>query len=221
MRKVQISVGEYYHLYNRGMQKQPIFSNDSDRARLLFLLLYLQSTTTVSNVGYHAQHFIKHSVFDKVSMRLYEDILNNRQVELVAFCFMPNHFHLVVYEKVAGGIARYMQRVQNGYTKYFNTKYKKAGHLFQGPYQAVHVADDRQLLHLSAYLHRNPKELAGWEKREHEYPWSSYQDYIKSNRWNDLLKTDVVLGQFKTIREYSEFVDTSPAKDNIYQTLGV
>src|SRR3989344_9566821 len=89
---------------------------------------------------------------------------------------MPNHFHLIVRGLEIGGIARYMQRVLCAYTKYFNTKYEKTGHLSQGPYKAVHIEDDRQLLYLSSYIHKNPKELNGWKNREQFYPWSSYRN---------------------------------------------
>jgi len=109
----------------------------------------------------------------------------------------------------------YMHRVLNSYTKYFNAKYKRSGHLFQGPYQAVHVEDNEQLLHLSAYIHKNPKELE--EINEHKdllnYFWSSYQDYGVENRWPEFLKPDIVLGQFKNNEEYIDFVKTSPAKE--------
>ena len=105
-----------------------------------------------------------------------------------------------------------MQKILNAYTKYINVKYKKSGHLFQGPYKAVHIKDNRQLLHLSAYIHKNHNELREWRNKEDLYPWSSYQDYIKENRWADLLVTDIITGQFKNKKEYYQFVKTSTAK---------
>ena len=138
--------------------------------------------------------------------------MKKRTVELVAFCIMPNHFHLIIKELEEGGIATYMQRVLTAYSKYYNTKYEKSGHVFQGPYQAVHVGDNRQLLHLSAYIHRNPREISKWFNKEDQYQWSSYRDYIGENRWGDLLLLDIVLGQFKNKKKYHEFVKTSPAK---------
>jgi putative transposase len=125
---------------------------------------------------------------------------------------MPNHFHLILREVEEGGIARYMQRVLNGYTKYYNAKYETSGHLFQGPYKAVHVADNDQLLYLSAYIHRNPRELHDWKNREHQYRWSSYQDYVAENRWEGLLSTSLVVEQFDSKEAYRKFVETSSAK---------
>ena len=141
-----------------------------------------------------------------------QDVVEKRTVELVAFCIMPNHFHLIVKELEEGGIATYMQRVLNAYSKYYNTKYEKSGHVFQGPYRFVHVGDDRQLRHLSAYIHKNPREISRWMNKEDKYPWSSYQDIVNENRWGKLLVSDVLLGEFKDKEHYHEFVKTSPAK---------
>ena len=148
-----------------------------------------------------------------MSLKLINEITNTRYVELVGFALMPNHFHLIVQEKKEGGIARYMHRTLLSYTKYFNTKYQATGHLFQGPYKAVYVENNDQLLYLSAYIHRNPRELSGWKNKEHEYFWSSYGDYVGENRWPELLKTDIVLDQFKNRNEYKNFIETSSAKD--------
>lgn len=212
MRNVKIAPGEYYHLYNRGVQKQEIFFDERDYVRFLFLILYFQSLHSVTNVGLHTSNFIKHSVFN-ISKKQREKIISERRVALASFCLMPNHFHLLVYEKDPGGIARYMQRILNAYTKYINTRYKKSGHLFQGPYQAVHVGSNEQLLHLSSYIHRNPRELTHWKNREERYPWSSYQDYISDNRWEELLENGIVLEQFSDKNACAEFFRTSTAKE--------
>lgn len=127
---------------------------------------------------------------------------------------MPNHFHLLVREKTddGSGVPRYLQRIQTGYAKYFNTKYKKRGHLFQGAFRAIPVESDEQLLYLSAYIHRNPRELKNWKDKEERYPWSSYQDLTKNNRWGELLKPAVILNQFPSADKYYDFLKTSTAK---------
>lgn len=125
---------------------------------------------------------------------------------------MPNHFHLLIKEVDEGGISAYMQRVLNAYSKYYNTKYEKSGHIFQGPYKAVHIENNDQLLHVSCYIHRNPREITKWFRREAQYQWSSYSDLIGENRWGKLLIPDILLGQFKNKGEYHEFVKSSPAK---------
>jgi putative transposase len=151
-------------------------------------------------------------VLDNLKKDKIKKIVNTRYVELVVFALMQNHFHLIVHEFQEGGISQYMQRALNSYTKYFNTKYGKSGHLFQGPYQIIHIKNNEQLLHLSAYAHRNPREIAQWNNKEHLFPWSSYQDYIKENRWGELLKHQIITEQFSSPEDYRNFVETSGTK---------
>jgi putative transposase len=215
MRKITITPGEYYHLYNRGNDKQNIFREDIDRVRFLFLILALQSPSAhFPQIGRNVSNFykefvksVKHRVFDIADLK-------DRHVSLSCFALMPNHFHLLVYEKSNNGISYYMQRVLNAYTKYFNTKYEKSGHLFQGPYQIVHVNTNEQLLHLSAYIHLNPRDLKNYHNKEHVFPWSSYQDYGSNNRWGHFLETEIIRSQFKSKEEYYAFVKSSGAKNH-------
>lgn len=221
IRKTIIVPGEYYHLCNRSNDKQDIFINERDWVRFLFLVLYFQSAENFYNLSRSVTDYVKHRVFN-ISVDKLNGIIKTRNVELVIFSLMPNHFHLLVQEIQKGGIARYMQRIQNAYAKYFNEKYKKTGHLFQGPYRAVRVENNGQLLHLSAYIHRNCRELRKWKNHESTYPWSSFQDYCGENRWEKLLGRDIILGQFPSPKEYKNFVDTNPAKlqpDEIDQNL--
>jgi putative transposase len=217
-RPISFAPEEYYHLYGRGGQKRTIFYDDQDHHRFLFLILFLQSdfiNSKEDNLSRRASQFVRHLVRHPMSNITPEEvskIVKKRSVELTSFCFMPNHFHLIIKELAEGGISRYMQRVLNAYTKYFNAKYKTSGHLFQGPFQAVHVASNDQLLHLSAYIHRNPRGLKGWRDKEADYQWSSYQDYIGHNRWGELLTQEIVLDQFTTQQEYDKFLRSSSAK---------
>ena len=83
------------------------------------------------------------------------------------------------------------------------------------------MESNRQLLYLSAYIHRNPREIKGWTNKEHEYTWSSYQDYIEENRWGELLKQDILKDQFSNPKEYRQFVETSQAKESLDETLAI
>lgn len=210
MRNIKIAPGEYYHIFNRGVNKQLIFHDDTDRARFLFLILYFQSPIILQNISRPVKSYVKHRVFNIDEEK--QKIIRSRFVELVAFCLMPNHFHLIIKENDENGIARYMQRVLNGYTKYYNTKYGKSGHLFQGPYKVIHVKNNEQLLYLSSYIHRNPREIKKYFNRENKYQWSSYQDFVNKNRFEKLLVFDIICEQFNEKKEYNKFVKTSTAK---------
>lgn len=210
MRKTALEIGEHYHIYNRGNNKQTIFTGKDDRARFLFLLLYLQSPHYFTNIKRIVKSFSEQRGFlvDEKDLR---NIYSRLYIALECFALMDNHFHLLVYQKSSDGISQYMQRVLNAYTKYYNTKYKKSGHLFEGPFKVVHIQTNAQLLHLSAYIHRNPRELKAWKEKELIYPWSSYQDYCGANRWGALLNTKTILRQL-TNSEYKHFVETSATK---------
>lgn len=208
-----IAPGEYYHVFNRGAHKQGIFRERADWIKFLFNTLYFQSPTLFPNVHRIVRTYDPKLGFD-VSEVTFENVTQARMVELVGFCLMSNHYHLILRELVEGGIARYMQRISDSYSKYFNKKYELPGHVFQGRYKAVHVKDNRQLMYLSAYIHRNPRELRVWKDKEAEYPWSSLQDYVTENRWGGLLAQEIITDQFEgsTRSNYADFVRTSTAK---------
>ncbi len=218
MRLEEISLGEHYHIYNRSHDKQEIFLDSRDYARFLFLILYFQSPVEFFNLSRPVSQYVRRSAFN-IDQQKVAEVLKTRTVELVSFAIMPNHFHLLVCEKRENGISKYMHRVQTAYAKYFNTKYKKVGHLWSGAYKVVSVDSNEQLLHLSAYIHRNPRGLKEWKNKEENYSWSSYQDYTKGNRWGLLIEQDIILEQFNSVAEYDDFLRTSSAKkvDEMHQ----
>lgn len=213
------AVGESYHIYNRGNDRRNIFLEERDYVRFLLSLLLLQSTRAPDKLDRLVTLFIRRGVLP-FSEEETARMMREPHVHVVAFALMPNHFHLLLVERKDGGISKYMQRLLISYTKYFNTKRERSGHLLQGAYQSVHIEDDAQLLHCSAYIHRNPRDLPQWRAREHLYPWSSYQDYILGNRWSALLQHEIVWSQFsKHGRRYQHYVERSGAKDRVMDPI--
>lgn len=212
MRKTIFTSGEFYHLCGRGNEKQILFLDMRDYARFLFLILYFQSPVIIYNIGRSVSYFIKYKKFN-LAGKTKNNILKKRSVELVSFSIMPNHFHLIVRELQECGISQYMQRVLMAYAKYFNEKYKKSGHAFQGPFRAIHIEDNEQLLYTSAYIHRNSTEIKKWKYKEHLYPWSSYHDYFVENRWDEFLKAEIILEQCGGSEGCKKLVDDSGAKE--------
>lgn len=211
--KRSVALGEYYHVYNRGAHKQGIFREQADWARFLFGLIYFQSPTPFKNISRRARTFDPQSGYE-VRESEFRHVYDARSVELVAFCLMENHFHLIVREIREGGVSRYLQRVQESYAKYFNEKYQCPGHVFEGPFKAKLVPDNEYLMHLSAYIHRNPRDMPKWKRSYDAYPWSSCTDYVRENRWGGLLAQEIILDQFAGTKEsnYADFVRSSPAK---------
>lgn len=211
MRSVPILKGGYYHIYNRGIKKQIIFHDRPDYVRFMFLMLFFQSPVSIPQCNRYIKNYLLTNDY-KISEALLSEILQDRVVELMNFCIMPNHFHATVHSLKDGSVGEYMHKVCNSYAKYYNLKYKNTGHVFQGSYKVKQYFDENDLVYLSAYIHRNPQELEKWKNRAIEYPWSSYQDYLQS-RWADLLIPDEILNRFQSNDEYYNYVEKSGAKE--------
>ncbi|MCX6713935.1 MAG: transposase [Candidatus Vogelbacteria bacterium] len=212
-RPIPFAVGEYFHLVNRGNLKCAIFKDDADRARFLFYLLYFQSPESFDQIGRYTKKFLKTGDFGFNEKEIRE-IISKRLVKVIAFSLMPNHFHILVQSSVDDGVSIYMQKVLNGYTKYFNAKYQQSGHLFQGPFRAVHIKDNEQLLYTSAYIHLNPKDVQHRVLDILEYRWSSFSDFVGQNRWEQLLDPSIILEQIaENNDDYKNWVETSGAKE--------
>lgn len=217
MRTHRFAPFEHYHIFNRGIDERLIFNEVRDRARFLFLILYHQAPKIFFRpLGRTVAAFMRSGRFSQTKKSI-DRIVVGRSVALINFCLMDNHFHLTIQELKEHGASRYLQRVLDAYTKYFNKKYRRHGHLFEGPFKSVPVESNTQLLHLSAYIHKNPTDIRGWRGRELEFPWSSGVDYSMSNRFPGLLKPDSVLGQFgadapRQQVSYKKFIVESTAK---------
>lgn len=135
---------EYYHVYNRGVEKRIIFLDDNDYTVFLGLLKKYLSGKNDNNINRHK--------FNNLG----------KEVRLLAYCLMPNHFHLLLYQTTEDAITKLMRRVITGYAMYFNNRYQRIGGLFQGRYKASRINADAYLQHISRYIHLNPDDYLGW-----------------------------------------------------------
>jgi REP element-mobilizing transposase RayT len=174
--------------------------------------MYFQSPVILTQTNRYVRNYLDTGAFG-VKEKYVKDIGEDRFVEVLNFCIMPNHFHLSVRSVTDDGISKYMHRVSSAYAAYFNKKYGRSGHVFQGAYKAKFISSDQQLTYLSAYIHRNPHELTEWKNMSHEYPWSSYQD-CKVNRWGTLLSVEGIMQSFGSYQEYQDYVENSGAKED-------
>lgn len=170
----------YYHVYARGNSRQEIFLEDDDY--LYFLNLFRR---------YLSDEEVKNSAgipYEKLDDRL----------EALCYCLMPNHFHLLLYQQEEGTMQRLMRGVMTGYSRYFNTKYKRSGSLFESRYKASLISDQKYLEHITRYIHLNPKN---WKN----YQYSSIGRYL-SGQGTDWLKPERILSLFDSPRQYGAFV---------------
>jgi len=213
MEREKQAEGEYYHICGRGNKKQTLFWSDRDYLRFIFNILHLQSDKCFYNTSRYVDHYGDSGSF-RVSDSTITEIVADRNIELVAFCLMPNHYHLIVKNVAENGVSKYMHRVLIGFANYFNAKYDVSGHVFDGSYNLIHISSDEQLQYLFSYVHKNPIELPKWRDNYWEYSWSSCKDFGDANRWGGLLNDEIITDQFSDFSAYKKFLQESSAKDD-------
>lgn len=201
-RKTVLATNEVYHVYNRGVEKRDIFSNKRDYLRIFDLINYYR----------FADCPIKYSYFKDLSLEEKHTILKNLEdrsrklVDIYAFCLMPNHFHFLLKQLSDNGVSKFMAKITNGYSHYFNIRYERVGHLFQGNFGAKRIEDNEQLLHVHRYIHLNPVSSYLIDFKELEkYIYSSYQDYLGLRR--GFCNSNEILSLFKSIDMYKKFIE--------------
>lgn len=197
MRKFHFQTDNFYHIYNRGVDKRLVFNDKDDYFNFLIRL----------------RDFNNDSVFEKRILALKEpsSLIAKElgslphQVDIIAYCLNSNHYHLLVKQLSGKGIEKFMHKIGTGYTNYFNKKYQRSGSLFQGKFKAVHIETDEQLLYTSCYINGNAEihkisQAAKW-------PWASYPDYI-GRREGTLINKAIILKDFKNTEEYKKLTET-------------
>ncbi|MEK7574730.1 MAG: transposase [Patescibacteria group bacterium] len=195
MKNPSFAVGEYYHIYNRGVDKRSVFSDADDVDRFLLSLDEFNQEESIGSIYEHL--FIKG---DRETVQLGNPI--PKLVDIISFCLNGNHFHLLLKQNKDGGISKFMQKVGIGYTNYFNEKNKRSGALFQGKFKAKHIDSNEYLLRVGVYINLN--NMLGYKKEE-----------LSVSSWNQLLGEekgfcvgyDVVVGQFKNRKSLEVFAE--------------
>lgn len=201
LRKTILATGQIYHIYNRGVEKRPIFLNKKGYNRLIDLTNYYQ----------FANCPVKFSQFKALSRDAKKDLLDklasqsDKLVEILAFCLMPNHIHFLCKQLKNNGISKFMSKICSGYSHYFNILHQRVGPLFQGNFKAVRIETDEQLVHTSRYIHLNPVSSYLIEFNHLEsYDFSSYPEY--TGKKAGFCNIEEILAYFKTIQDYKNFV---------------
>lgn len=218
-RNLVFSENEYYHLYNRGVEKRKIFLDRGDYERFVFLLLTANSDTSVHLSNYRG-------------LSLLEIPRGQKIVNIGAWCLMPNHFHLLIKEIQKNGISLFMRKLLTGYSMYFNVKYQRKGTLFENSFKAKHLDTDQYLKYQYAYIHLNPIGVidSGWKNKKIKnrkkarefislYKYSSFQDYTKSIRdEKEIITPESFPKYFQTLTDFedmiNEWIDIDVIKDN-------
>ena len=181
IRKISFTEGEFYHIYNRGNDKRLIFHDKQDHDYFVSLLFIANSKEAFNIV--RLMRNANSSIF---SVPVEQDL-----VSIGAYVLMPNHFHILIAQKIEGGISKFMQKVCTGYVMYYNKKYKHSGSLFEGKFKSKHLDTDKYLKYIFSYIHLNPIKLINkfWKedgikdkdkslKFLNDYKYSSFIDYF-------------------------------------------
>ena len=193
---------QYYHIYNRGVGKQDIFLDDEDRK---FFLLRLKESLFPETQKTAVWKLPDGRLLGSAHTPYVRKMLPANSFSLLCYCLMPNHFHFLIKQAGLTPISKLISKVCTSYSKYFNKKYTRAGHVFQDKFKSVLVVDDSQLLWLSAYVHNNPR-VAGLVKDLKDYQWSSYLDYVGA-RQGTLCEKGFIFKQFTNVITYNKFVE--------------
>jgi len=177
-RKDPLATGEIYHIYNKSIAGFIIFNYAVEFLRMRNMFLYYQSkNTNISFAQFIEGNKITNGNFCKFFYRLSQN--RNKIVQIIAYCIMPTHLHIILKQLEENGISVFMGNVLNSYSRYFNIKRKRKGPLWQGRFQNKRIKTDEQLLHLTRYIHLNPvtdylvNDPLLWS-------WSSYKEYVSN-----------------------------------------
>jgi REP element-mobilizing transposase RayT len=205
MRKDKLAEGEYYHIFNRGVDKRTIFEDEKDFRRFCVSMDLLNDRRDgVMDRWRDFRKCVPKAQLSEFKEKCLE--LQERIVNIVAFCLNPNHFHMLVRQRGERGIEKFMHRLGTSYTKYFNERYDRSGSLFQGRFKSTHIGSNSLLFYLSAYVNCN-SEIHGIAKAK-SYRWCSYGDYLGiSNNHKDILNKDLLREHFKKVGELEKFSD--------------
>ena len=200
-RKTQFIENGYYHIYNRGVDKRPIFLRFGH---------YLRFQNTIRSI-LHTGSATPRLVYN-------QSLALKNKVIVLAYCLMPNHYHFLIKQTAQGGISEFMQKLDTSYTKYINLNLHRTGHLFEYAFRAKMIETDPVFLHINRYIHMNPV-LAKLVDHPEEWRWSSYQEYINPDNTKPICNSEEILGRFPSLIKYREFVESTDALQTLrYQT---
>jgi putative transposase len=196
----QLSTGEIYHIYNRTIGKENVFTSTRNASKFIEITNY-----------YRYNQSFRLSKFLSLPYQAQQEILMSRKnkkpiVELFAFAFMPNHFHFLIRQLENKGISHFASNIQNSFAKYYNLKTDRVGGLFQCSFKAKRIQTTEEFIHVSRYIHLNPV-TSGFISFEQlrDHPWTSFSWYIDQNK-NIFISRDYILNHFKRIERFERFV---------------
>lgn len=201
----KITIGEFYHVYNRGVERRVVFPTKEYYRRFIDALSLFNTTLPITIRDFHT------------GIRSLNK--GERLVDVGAFILLPTHFHLLLRPKIDNGLSLFMQKIGAGYTGYFNLKNNRNGVLFQGKYKVKHLNRDNYARYLLAYIPLNALDNSQPNWREDgikdikmakeiltAYPWSSFSSYTYENKFPGIINQDFIKNFFDHPFDYERFI---------------
>lgn len=200
---------ELYHVLTRGIEGRKIFLNKKDFLRFVHDLYEFNDAIPAYNLFRRFNETPQ--LFDIQHRTIGEEEERKRKllVNLLAFCLMPNHYHLFISVKNRESLTLFMRKLNGGYARYFNEKYKRKGPLFESRFKSILIKSEAHFIHLPYYIHCNPLDLVMPEWRERKisdyrkalnflesYRWSSHADYIGKKNFPSVTQREFLLEYF-------------------------
>lgn len=207
IRKEPLVTNEVYHVFNRSIAGFRVFNNDEDFLRMKQLMKYYQIKNELRFSDFIELKQLQEEGFNNYFNKIL--INNDKSVQIIAYCFMPTHIHFILKQLTENGIADYMRKILDSYTRYFNTFHKRNGPLWGGRFKNVLIKNDEQLLHLTRYLHLN-STTAKLVDRPEDWEFSSYKEYLSE------VGDDSAVCQFSDILEIKPFSYHKFVNDQIF-----
>lgn len=210
-----VTMVQYYHLYNRGVDKRTIFLDDSDRQRFVDALRLARLSSSPKLSWLRKQ--IKLGNISPTDLEKLEEKYGPPLLDIISYSLMPNHFHFQVKELREGGVSTFFRKLGTSYVMYFNIKHKRTGRLFESRYKSVLIETDEQLIHLSRYIHTNPVNSSKIDvslERLKTYFWTSLPDYL-GTRQQPFCHPFEVMNFFKPPDDYWEFLKGGVNRERI------
>lgn len=219
--------GDIFHILNRGVEKRKIFLDDEDHLRFVYNLLDFNDKNLINQ-----SYYTRRSKFSVMSLQKQQQqkLEKEELVNILCFCLMPNHYHILVQEKINGGAGLFSKKLTNGYTLYFNLKNDRSGVLFQGRSKIISIRRDEHFLHLPYYILSNPIKLVESKWKEDgiknqkkviqfldNYKWSSYQDVVRKQNFPLMINKKLFFELFDTDKKQfkNDFIEWLKVGDAI------
>lgn len=215
MRNIEFINDHFYHIYNRGVLKNNIFTDSGDYARFIHYLYEFNCNSRKHNTRRNCGRMFEQNQ----NVRGRASNIGGALVDVICWCLMPNHFHLILRQRVENGIRKFIHKVETGHAMYFNKKYNRSGVFYEGRFKAILIEEDEYLAHLSRYIHLNPLDLIepGWKENGiknlktvsrflENYKWSSYLDYIGKYNFPSILNKEPMGWYFSSLEEHRKFI---------------